>query len=59
MVEPEQFLKEMLKHPLLLDGLYVQGKQLDDVVDDQFISAFNKHTAASVQQVLIDIREEE
>ena len=57
-VTPEKFIKNMLKHPLLLDGQYVEGKPLDIVVDEQFKAVFNKDTKASVQQCLLDIEEE-
>ena len=57
-VTPEQLIKNMLKHPLLMDGQYVEGKPLDIVVDQQFKLVFSKATRASVQQCLLDIEEE-
>ena len=58
-VTPKEFIKNMLKHPLLLDGQYVEGKPLDIVVDEQFNAAFSEATKASIQQILIELNEEE
>ena len=57
MIPPEQFIKRMIESELQLDGKYIQGKPLNDIVDQIFEAVFNQHTIASVRQVLADVEE--
>ena len=59
MIPPEDFLKRMIEGELQLDGKYIQGKPLNDIVDQIFEALFNRHTIASVRQVLADVEEDE
>ncbi len=60
MIIPEERIKFQIENQLDMAGLNVAtGKPMRELVDAIFEAVFNKHTAASVQQVLIDIREEE
>ena len=59
MIPPEQFLKRMIESELQLDGKYIQGKPLNDVVEAIFEALFNRHTIASVRQVLADVEEQD
>ncbi len=59
MVTPEDRLKFQIKSQLNMVGGWPEGKPMRELVDAIFEAVFNKQTAASVQQVLIDIREEE
>ncbi len=58
MIEPEQYLKFQIKSQLHMDGVYVEGRQLDNIVNLIFESLFSKDTVASVRSVLIDIQSE-
>ena len=57
MVTPTDFLKFQIKSELHMGGMYVEGKQLTEVVDRIFDALFNDGTLASVRSVLIDIQE--
>ncbi len=59
MVTPEDRLKFQIESQLEMTSLIARGKPMRELVDQIFDAVFNKQTAASVQQVLIDIREEE
>ena len=59
MVTPEDRLKFQIESQLEMTSLIARGKPMRELVDQIFEAVFNKATAASVQQVLIDIREEE
>ena len=58
MVTPEDRLKFQIESQLEMTSLIARGKPMRELVDQIFEAVFNKQTAASVQQVLIDIQEE-
>ena len=59
MITPEHRIKFQIENQIDMAGLNVPaGKPMRELVDNIFEAIFNKATAASVQQVLIDIQEE-
>ena len=55
MVTPEQMLKFQIKSALHLDGKYVEGKKLDEIVDQIYNAIFDRRNAASIRDVLIEM----
>ena len=57
-IAPEHRIKFQIENQLDMAGLNVPaGKPMQELVDAIFAAIFNKATAASVQQVLIDVSE--
>lgn len=55
MITPEQRLKFQIKSELHMDGKYVEGRQLDEIVNRIYTALFNRNMRPLLWIVITDI----